>query len=536
MRFKLRHTTDDGGETQGRPPVRESRLYVRVVASLAALPGRVHRDERGTISILTVFCLLMFTMLLVMIVNVARHLDDKIQMQNSADAATYSGGVVLARGMNALAYSNHLLADTFAITAFLREGRDRTAEQLTPEILTEWEQVASKFQGAEFQKFAELGQALQEKVPQERELVKAYGDLNQVAAEHALDVFEMILAEQLIHQFQRSVVFTLPGLAQETAAEIAYRDGLTQKELEQYSGGGNAGGTQGGRSAQTAVLWRGDAVQIGDNVEDDPITRTLPAVDPCRQCSDYYRVPLAEEYFDLAVRQRRQLSKFYLEQWNRDKLTVFDNEAQLSQFNNLWRILTCAHLEQLLNEEYPDVNLPMMIRLSDEGLGIDDMDRGEQRNAQLDRDHMFVGVVYRQHLKESGPGLFRNPIEYQSDALTFSQASVFPPKGRGFLRVAGSGPSERGIGGGYGGDAGIDLPDNGNGQVPGNITPDQERWGYENWPEHWDLLNQNWTVQLVPATSPKLPEILKADPIGVQFRPINLGSATMRDVNAVNTH
>jgi hypothetical protein len=31
-------------------------------------------------------------------------------------------------------------------------------------------------------------------------------------------------------------------------------------------------------------------------------------------------------------------------------------------------------------------------------------------------------------------------------------------------------------------------------------------------PRHWDLLNQNWTCQLVPATSRAVPAILQTDP------------------------
>ena len=47
--------------------------------ALASLPARLHRDERGTVSIMTVFALFLFTILLVKLVNVGRHVDDKIQ-------------------------------------------------------------------------------------------------------------------------------------------------------------------------------------------------------------------------------------------------------------------------------------------------------------------------------------------------------------------------------------------------------------------------------------------------------------------------
>src|SRR4030095_7324442 len=89
---------------------------------------RIHSDERGTISLISVFTLLLLTVLMGMVINVGRQVDNKVKLQNAADASTYSGGVVLARGMNTLAFSNHLLCDVFAMTAFLREGSQRNAE------------------------------------------------------------------------------------------------------------------------------------------------------------------------------------------------------------------------------------------------------------------------------------------------------------------------------------------------------------------------------------------------------------------------
>lgn len=499
--------------------------------------GRAHRDQRGTISILTVFCLLMFTMLLVMIVNAATHLDDKIRMQNAADASAYSGGVVLARGMNAIACTNHLLADVFAMTAFLREGRDRTAESLTPEILDEWEQVAEKFAGAEFDKFAELGQALQEKIPQEEELVAAYGDLNQYAAEYGLGVYEAILAEQMIPEFQRAVVRTIPQLAQQTSADIAWRNGMKSRELAALAGGGSGSSGSDDRSPQTGVLWRMSVEPVAYSGEEDPMTRTMPAVDPDPYQSDYGMLPDASAYFDAALVQRRELAKFYLEEWTRDKMVMFDRHAELSQFSNLWRIFTCAHLDDLLNDEYSDTNLPMIIRAVQPGLPPEQLNIGDpqQLNEYLEQNLLFLSVVYREQLQETGPGLFRNPIDEQSDALTFAQVSVFLPRARRYLSTGGS-QEQVPIGGAPGFSGGFDLgppPDNGG---VGDIAPEDERWPSEGWPSHWDLLNQNWTSKLVPATADAIPAILQSDPSQGQFRPPDLGGADMRTINRVNTH
>ena len=65
---------------------------------MAAL-SRFHADERGSISFATVFAVLLLTMLLGMAINTGRQIDNKVKLQNAADASTYSGGVVLARGM-----------------------------------------------------------------------------------------------------------------------------------------------------------------------------------------------------------------------------------------------------------------------------------------------------------------------------------------------------------------------------------------------------------------------------------------------------
>ena len=66
-----------------------------------------HRDERGVMSIVTLLTVLMLAFMLGMILNVCFQADGKIRMQNSADAATYSSGIVMARAMNSLAFPHH---------------------------------------------------------------------------------------------------------------------------------------------------------------------------------------------------------------------------------------------------------------------------------------------------------------------------------------------------------------------------------------------------------------------------------------------
>ena len=531
----------------------------KIRTNLISFTRRLHRNEEGVLTITSVFALFMFTILLIMIVNVATHLDDKINRQNAADASAYSGGVVLARGMNTISYTNHLLTDVFAITAFLREGRNRQSEQFTAEILDEWEKTGQRFSSAEFQKFRKLGEAIVAKssrqpVGKDRRLVAAFGNLTAAASDFALPVFEYILRGDtpnngamqsgtppaanpdggLIPQFQRMVLKTIPPLAQHVTNDVAWRHGLTNVDLNNLPGSPQS--EQNGRGPQKGMLWRMSAQPVGYPDETQPLSRTLPVVDPSPLGMDFPAVPNGADYFKLASLQRQELAKHYLELWTRDKLVLFDREAQMSRFSQLWRIFSCAELDHLLNDEYPQTNLPMMIRLTDYGTDWEKLRRqgsAEDINRNLERDFQFLGVVYRDHRRENGPGLFKNPLAKHSDAITFTQVSLFLPRPRRFLSRGGGGGGQVGLGGTFGFSGGIDSSSPQPAQGP--ISPENERWPSENWPTHWDLLNQNWMVKIVPATAPAIPNILQTPP-GDNTRTPNFGGARIQHLNRVNTH
>ncbi|HET6883708.1 MAG TPA: pilus assembly protein TadG-related protein, partial [Pirellulales bacterium] len=157
-----------------------------------------HRDEQGAISLVSVFALLLLTMLLGMVMNVGRQVDRKVRMQNAADAATYSSGLMLARGMNSLAFTNHLLCDVFALTAYMREARDGDAASLTPDVLVAWNNMAPWLAASPFPKFARLGPAIAMKVPLEVEMVRSFTVWSAAASAMILPVLEQILADELI--------------------------------------------------------------------------------------------------------------------------------------------------------------------------------------------------------------------------------------------------------------------------------------------------------------------------------------------------
>lgn len=560
---------------------RTSTDILKRVASIVArclkeLPRRVHNDERGSISIVTVFTLLMFTMILVMLVNVGTHIDDKLKMQNTSDAATYSGGVVLARGMNGLAFSNHLISDVFAMTAFLREGRDRNAESLVPPVLDAWMFAGQTLARSQFPKFAELGSAIIDKVPKEQEAVTAYGELTAAASDLSLPVFEHILEEELIGEFQRSLLRTVPELAQEVADEVARRHGLlgpssregsstlqTDYELQ--------------RGSQRAVLWRTSVLPVALGDESDPLLRTLPVVDPDPFQNDYPQLLDADVYLEIALRQRRSVARRFLNAWNFDRLRLFNLDAKMSTYFHLWRITTCGQLERLLNIEYPVTNVPMLLRFTNTDEPMERLIRQAENpdeNTRLSRrrdDHFpwvmnnlrglvdldgyvednfhFVGVTYRRHRRELGPGLFTNPLQSDADAQTFSQISLFIPRPRKFLVHEGDPPPDDGdgvdevsLGGTFGFTSQLEVPRN---RQPAALPPNdslervlRERWIVENYPTHWDLLNQNWMVQLVPATAERLPEILQTNPGGDfnDLRLPNYGESENNVLKRVNTH
>jgi len=460
-------------------------------------PGlRVHHDESGSISIVSVFALLLLVFVLGMVMNSGRQVDQKIKMQNAVDAATYSGGVVLTRAMNTLSFTNHLLCDVFALTAFLREGSQNpelfqggNAAGMAPEILDNWDRVAPAFAGSEFERFAELGGAIPGKVQYEREMVRTYSVWAAATAELILPVMEDILAQRQIPEFQRALVRTTPELAQHAMDQVARRHGRAWPEGTQLRG----------------ELWRTVGDPVGGRSEDD--RRTLPVVDPVMDTE-----PNQEQYFNTAKRQRRSLAHTYLRHWNNDTLRAFDRYGKMSQFGNLWRVFTCGHLEHLLEVEYPNTNLPFVIRHT--------VSQIDNVNVHLLKDFMFVGVVYREQMRDRVPGVFRNPVP--TDTQAYAQIMMYVPRRRlvkGW-RVTGQRPPQRGAsqGGVPGESVYLPAPDDGTSEPPPSGGEGEEvewyvhRQSGRRYPTHWDLQNQNWSVQLVPATAPSIPRILSTQP------------------------
>lgn len=461
--------------------------------NLRLLRNRIHQDERGAIAPLTVFVIFLFTILLVQVINVGKQIDDKMRMQNAADAAAYSGATVVARGMNAIAFSNHMLCETFALVAYMREGRDRKSEQFVPEILDAWEATGNLFASrtgtaALSQKFKLMGEAIVAKVPIERAMVRDFGEMTYHQSRVTLPLFEYILAGPdattyegrsdtsqggFIPRFQRAVVQAVPTMANTASTEIAERYGTRTQ-------------TQHRNEPLRGLLWTTGIAVVGQNDESDAINRTLPVIDPSRYANDVSQVDnvvidcntCIACYECIARTQRQQLASVYLESWINHWMTPYfewpdtstggiggqaypnnsyngggmpvrygATSAKMSNLINLWRIFTCANLRKLLDEEYPFTNLPFVMRdppvIPDGCVRIDDSndprypggpcDPPRPLDQQtLEKNYNFVAAAYWPHQQTMFPALFRNPLDRDSQAYatTFAQATVFLPRGK----------------------------------------------------------------------------------------------------------
>jgi hypothetical protein len=515
---------------------------------LSTFLSRLHRDQRGAISLLSVFGIFLFTILLGQIMNIGRQVDDKLRMQNAADAAAYSGGVSIARGMNAIAFSNHILCETFALTAYMREGRDRHSDAFIPPILAAWQAVGDQYaNGTRSQKFQGLGRAIVEKVPLEQQMVDRFSELAYRQSRVTLPELEYLLMGPdqnprqpmppdplggFIPRFQRAVVQTTPMLALAASDDLARRYGQSSQSLHRGE-------------ALRAFFWRTNVEVAGTGNEYDPWTRTIPALDPSPTGPDAGALSSGGHYC-LARTRRSQLAHHYLRNWiSHWQGPYFEwdgsgprghETAKMSNYINFFRVFSCGQLERLLNEEYPDTNLPHVLReIWDDPNPANpcgcifpqpDPERFlyqtvQQENEVLERDYNFVATAAWPQMTTMMPGLYQNPLHRgrRTYAVTFAQAEVSIPRARYVC-------------------------------CPWVTTTCYDLYGdpqpcfhvhVDNWQRQWDLFNQNWTVRLVPATAATLPQILETHPqnfvpgVLSNYQPPQLG-ATLDEFRLVNGH
>jgi hypothetical protein len=195
----------------------------------------------------------------------------------------------------------------------------------------------------------------------------------------------------------------------------------------------------------------------------------------------------------------------------------------MSQFSSLWRIFTGGHLQKLLEQDYPDTNLPCQVLTRSDGI--------RDLNEHLEGHYMLVGVVYRKKMADHLPGVFRNPVA--PDTQAYAQAMVFVPRRRLIKVWVGpggfcpGGPSAvTGVPGQGAEVGGPPAPPRPPPAPPPPGDPDDPhaavvRQSARTHPQHWTLVNQNWTTQLVPATSSSIPRILSTPPYGSYIPPMD---------------
>ncbi len=269
---------------------------------------RLHADESGVISLLTVFVMLGGTWLLLLLLNSARQLDSKVHLQNAADAAGQSGVGMLARGMNAIAFANQLEADLLAGVAVMRGTQGTTL------VNSPWVQFV-------------------------------------------LPVFEQILdgqpgqfpSDRPIPAFRRDIVLQIPFLADELTRQVARANGL-------WRGPNAAQAPDGPQGPLLVQLWTTSGQPIGFGSEDDPRTRTLPVIDasPGGQDAAYLMDPDAE--LTRARSERASLINHYLHPW---ALDLAGGDPVLAN-----QLVAQAHrpLRLMLDGPYADTNLPLVLR------------------------------------------------------------------------------------------------------------------------------------------------------------------------------
>ncbi len=498
---------------------------------------RFHRDQRGAMSIVSVFTIILLGFLLGMVLNVCKQADSKVRMQNAADAATYASGIVTARGMNSLAFTNHLLCDIFALTAFLREGRDNHAKEAAHDILDAWEEAAAELDTDSFSGFTnwlgqypdrsdlnfaipDLGESILQMVPKQRELIDTFSHWAESFSESALDTLETILDDELIPQYQRALVAAIPTMAQEAAREVAQRHGL------------QSGKTDPNRDAMGATVWVANrqtspfepqetisefALRQDNSSQPDGAPAGLPVVDPSQSQILFYT--------KIARSQRKRLVEAYLSHWNGEKLEKFAEIGPMSRFRELWTSFAQGQLETLLDENQ-DTNLlhviwtPYDLQIIPTSLSKEDLRpmisfywNWQQRNYFLEQQYMFVGAVYWKPVRHFLPGLFENPIA--GDRVNCAQGMLFLPVPR----------LHYGVDDCYK----VNLLDDK--CVFVGSEPEITRI-YD--PIEWNLLNQNWRFKLVPTMMPELAMIL-SQPY-VDFAPADISGLSHEEIFDINTH
>lgn len=92
------------------PPERDGR---------PAAPARQERLESGMIPLVTVVTMLGLVVMIALVGNLGAVVGEKVEVQGAADAAAYSDALWMARGMNSITATNHLMGEATALVVLI---------------------------------------------------------------------------------------------------------------------------------------------------------------------------------------------------------------------------------------------------------------------------------------------------------------------------------------------------------------------------------------------------------------------------------
>jgi hypothetical protein len=115
---------------------------------LATLLQELHEREGGMISMVSVVALLFIMVLIGLTANIGYTINQKKEVQNSADAVAYTSTIWLARGMNVITATNHLIGEMQALVVLHAAVGGEEMENKNPLDPQEAEQAKANLDAA----------------------------------------------------------------------------------------------------------------------------------------------------------------------------------------------------------------------------------------------------------------------------------------------------------------------------------------------------------------------------------------------------
>lgn len=120
-------------------PPRRRKIQPECLTSLR----RLHASEDGMLSLVTIVTVMFLLLLASLVVNVGATVNAKIEAQNAADSVAYSSAVWMARGMNEITTTNHLMGEMMALfIVYHAIGGDEASKE---DHQSEWDPTYGKF-------------------------------------------------------------------------------------------------------------------------------------------------------------------------------------------------------------------------------------------------------------------------------------------------------------------------------------------------------------------------------------------------------